>query len=265
MENILSILIVEDDKSAANELKNEIAKHDNLRLVDVTSNSSDALRLVRFHLPNVVILDLELHHGGGNGLIFLNELKKMPIDHSPFILITTHNMSDVTLEQARELGADWTLAKYEAGYCASYVIENIFLLWTAIIKKNTAISPWPDITPAEREQLIEKRIHRELDLIGINPKVKGYTYLKEAIMLVMDGTTDEFTRIIAQRHSKSQKSVERAMQNCIKTAWTNTPPDDLLKYYTAKITSSTLVPSMMELVFHYARMIEVDMRLIPRR
>lgn len=260
MENILSILIVEDDKSAANELKQEIAKHDTLKVVSTTDNSTDALRLVRFHLPNIVLLDLELHHGGGNGLIFLNELKKQPLAHSPFILVTTHNMSDVTLEQARELGADFTLAKYESGYSAAYVVENIFLLKTAILKKNSAIMPWPEITPAEKEQLIEKRINRELDLVGISPKVKGYRYLIEAIMLVMDGRTEDFSQIIAQKYKKSVKSVERAMQNAIRNAWTNTPPDDLLKYYTAKITSPSCTPTMMEFVFHYAHLIKIDMK-----
>lgn len=260
MEKILSILIVEDEKSAANELKQEIAKHDSLKVVGCTDNSTDALRLVRFHLPNIVVLDLELHHGGGNGLIFLNELKKQPLAHSPFILVTTHNMSDVTLEQARELGADFTLAKYESGYSAAYVVENIFLLRTAILKKNSAIMPWPEITPAEKDQLIEKRINRELDLVGISPKVKGYGYLIKAIKLVMEGRTEDFSHIIAQEHKKSVKSVERAMQNAIKNAWTNTPPDDLLKYYSAKITSPSYTPTMLEFIFHYAHLIKIDMK-----
>lgn len=260
MEKTLTILIIEDEKSTVNELKTEIAKHDTLKVVSATDNSTEALKLVRFHLPNIIILDLELHHGGGNGLMFLSELKKQSLAHSPFILVTTHNMSDVILEQVRELGADLTLTKYEEGYSAAYVVENIFLLRTAILKKNSAIVPWPEITPAEKEQLIEKRINRELDLVGISPKVKGYRYLIRAIMLVMDGKTEDFTQIIAREYGKSVKSVERAMQNAIKTAWTNTPPDDLLKYYTAKISSPSCTPTMLEFVFHYAHLISIDMR-----
>lgn len=260
MDTILSVLIVEDDLIAGQNLKQAITKHDDLKLVAATNNSKDAMRLTQFHLPNIVILDLELHHGGGNGLLYLSELRKSEISQTPYILVTTNNMSSVTLDQARLLGADFILAKYENGYSEDYVVENIHLLRAAILKKNAIITPAPDLTPAEREILIEKRIKRELDLVGINPKVKGYRYIIDAVVLIVNGSTEDFIKIIAQRYSKSIKSVERAMQNCIQNAWTNTPPDDLLQFYTARINSTLCAPTMMEFVFHYAYKIEETLK-----
>ena len=128
MSTILSILIVEDDKLACDELSRCVAQYDDMKIAAVCRNSKDALEKARFHLPNVIILDLELHHGGGNGLMFLDQLLANPLSLDPFILVTTNNMSTVTLDQAKALGADFTLTKYEEGYCAQYVIDNIRML-----------------------------------------------------------------------------------------------------------------------------------------
>lgn len=258
MEKVLSILIIEDDVEACNELEHRIKKEDNLKVVGITNDSNKALSLVRAHLPNVIILDLELHHGGGNGLIFLNELKKLTLEHQPYILITTNNMSEVILEQARELGADFTLAKYETGYSADYVIENIQLMRTAIIKKNSKFSPLPALTPAEAEQLLIKRIHREMELIGINPKALGYNYLVDSIQLIMQDTDITVSRILAPKYGKSEKSIERAMQNAIKQAWNTNDVDDLLQFYTARIRPDRGAPTLMEFICYYANKLKND-------
>lgn len=258
MDKILSVLLIEDDVAACNELRQCIAKHDTLKLVETTNDSHKALDLVRVHLPNVVILDLELHHGGGNGLLFLNDLKKLSLEYQPYILITTNNMSEVTLEQARKMGADFTLTKYEDGYCAEYVVEHIELMRSAIIKKNSKFMPLPDITPAEADQLLIKRIHREMELIGINPKSLGFQYLIDSIFLATKGHDINVSHQLAPKYGKSSVSIERAMQNAIKQAWTTNDVDDLLQFYTARIRPERGAPTMMEFVCYYASKLKND-------
>lgn len=258
MDKILSILIIEDDMTACRELKECIEKHDELKLVEITNNAHDALLLVRTHIPNIILLDLELHRGGGNGLIFLHELSKMHLDHPPYILVTTHNMSEVILEQARELGADFTLTKYEQGYSAEYVIENILLMRKAIQKKNSQIIPLPDMTPAQMEQLLVKRIQRELELIGVSTKLIGYNYLVDSILLILQGYVGNLARELAPKYQKSEKSIERAMQSAIKQTWQTSDIDDLLENYTARVRAERGCPTMMEFVSYYATKIKND-------
>lgn len=261
MTKELSILLIEDDELTCRELKQAIEKHDDLKLVATTNDSTHALELLRSHLPNIVLLDLELHHGGGNGLLFLSELQKLRPNHPPYILVTTNNMSDVTLEQARQLGADFTLTKYEKGYSADYVIENILLMRPAILKKNTMIASLPDMSPAEEEELLVKRIKRELDLVGIKPKAVGYNYLVDAILLLVQGSDANIARTLAPKYKKTEKSIERAMQNAIKQAWNTNDIEDLLNYYTAKIRSDKGCPTLMEFVYYYADRIKDEMGL----
>ena len=259
MKQPLSILLVEDDINACNELQHCIEQYEDMHLVGITDDSYEALDLVRTHLPNVVLLDLELHHGSGNGLFFLDALKKSPVMHMPYILVTTHNMSIVTLEEARQLGADFTLAKYERQYSAQYVIDTIQLMRSAILRKNIAIAPLPELTPAQKEQLLTQRIQRDMDLIGINPKAIGYKYLVDSIRLTIDGANTNLARILAPKYGKSEKSIERAMQNAIKQAWVTNDIEDLMQYYTAKIRIDRGCPTLMEFVCYYASKIQSDM------
>ena len=71
MDRTLQILLIEDDESACIELKNAIEEYEDMTLAAITNNSSDALELTKYYLPDIVILDLELHAGGGNGFMYL--------------------------------------------------------------------------------------------------------------------------------------------------------------------------------------------------
>lgn len=257
MSDVITILIVEDDKLACEELSKCIANYPDLRLAAVCSSSQDAMIKARFHLPNVIILDLELHQGGGNGLLFLDQLLANPLSVDPFILVTTNNMSKVTLDQAKALGADFTLTKYEQGYSAQYVIDNIRMLRNAIRRKNTA-SQLPTGSPAISEQLVLTRIQREMDLIGIKAKAKGYNYLVESIQMVISGDDKHISRALAEKYKKSNTSIERAMQNAIKQAWTTNDIEELLIHYKAKIRADKGYPTMMEFIYHYATKVKRD-------
>ena len=257
MDTVISILIVEDDKQTCDELTRCIAQYDDMKVVATCNNSKTALEKTRYYLPNVVILDLELHYGGGNGLMFLDNLLDTPLSLTPFILVTTNTMSAVTLEQARAMGADFTLTKYEDGYSAQYVVDNIRMLRNAILRKNK-MQHSMQLSPASEEHLIMSRIQRELDLIGIKTKAKGYNYLTEAIKLVIDDRECRVSHILSEKYKKSSTSIERAMQNAIKQAWTTNDVDALYNNYTAKIRDDKGYPTMMEFIYYYANKIKMD-------
>lgn len=252
MDRILSILLIEDEELTSTEVIECIDKDDGMKLAAATNNSHEALELVRMHLPNVIILDLELHYGGGNGILFLHELHKMELELPPYILVTTHNMSDVTLEQARALGADFILTKYEAGYNAQYVVDQINLMRHAIRQKNISKGLEIPISPADSERKIITRIQREMDLVGISPSAVGYKYLVDAIFHTYKGETGNISKILAPKYRKTDKSIERAMQNAIKQAWTTNDVDDLLKHYTARVSIDRGCPTLMEFICYYA-------------
>ncbi len=261
MENNLMVLLVEDDENACEELRKYINQTPDICLQNVTNNSEEALSMVRAGLPDAVILDLELHYGGGNGLLFLDGLKRLHLSHNPYILVTTNNSSVITLEQARVLGADFIMAKYESQYSAQYVVEFLRMMSKAIMAQAQAQTDSPDgagCSEEEMTRILMQRIHRELDYVGISPKAIGYQYLTDAIILSINNPQPNLCRKLSFKYNKSDVSIERAMQNAINRAWRVSDPDDLLKHYTARIRSDRGVPTLMEFISHYANRMQTE-------
>lgn len=258
MSNILSVLLIEDDIDECYEIQNCFADAEDIEIIGITNNAYKALEMVQSFLPNIILLDLELHTGGGNGLLFLAELRKLTLPFIPYILITTNNVSHTTLDSARQLGADFILAKYETGYSAQYVLNFVKTMKPAILSHesvaNEANTP---LSQTVSKTNLMKRIQRELNLIGISPKAVGFQYLIEAIRITTEKPESNLSHTLAITFGKSSASIERAMQNAINRAWQTNSPEALLKYYTARIRSDRGVPTMMEFIYYYATKLSI--------
>lgn len=249
----LTVLLIEDDQFACEEIRNYIDQLDDMHLLGITDDSNKALDMVQYCIPDAIILDLELHEGGGNGLFFLSKLHDLGLEKLPYILITTQNTSNVTLEAARQLGADFIITKYERDYSAQKPVELLRMMRNAIQRHSTPDTTVPTLSPAEQNRKLTIRIHRELDAIGISPKAIGYEYLTEAIIIATNEPVPNLSRAIASKHAgKTPASVERAMQNAINRAWSNGNPEDLARNYTAVINYERGVPTLTEFIYHYA-------------
>lgn len=260
MNRELNIMLIEDDTSICKRFAEYVDITPDISIMAVTNNSYRALELITESLPDAIILDLELNQGKGNGLLFLQELNKLSIPFKPFILITTNNSSTITYDYARQLGADFIMSKHQEDYSEKSAID--FLKMMKDIIQNNIRSSHPDYTdeeaPNQREKRLTRLISIELDRIGISPKAVGYKYLTNAILLVIDGHTSNLCTTIGKKFSKTDTSVERAMQNAINSAWRSNDIDELLKNYTARINSERGVPTLTEFVYYYANKIKND-------
>lgn len=261
MDKILEILLVEDDQTACKELVQAVDNNpDDFNLIGITNNSSRAYQYVVESCPDAVILDLELHHGGGDGLEFLKRLKDSQLSRTPFILVTTNNISEVTHEIARKLGADFIMTKSQEGYSAKSVLEFLKITKSVILnRRNQNQSSGFEESPTQAAKRLQRRICLELDKIGISAKSFGYNYLIDAITITIKEPTQHLCDRIAEKHRKSATSVERAMQNAINRAWNTADIQDLLDNYTAKIKSDKGVPTITEFIYYYAQKIKNDL------
>ncbi|MDR0840761.1 MAG: response regulator [Christensenellaceae bacterium] len=255
MDSKLKVLLVEDDKVACQKIDDYINSTDDVSLVATTGNSSEAIELFKEHAPDAIILDLELHQGGGSGLTFLWELEKLNLPKKPYVLITTNNVSEITYNRARSLGADYILSKYQQNYSEQAAVDFLRLIKDSILQRTAPANKsviYKEVPAAQNTISIAKRIEIEFENIGISQKAVGYNYLIDAIILIMDKHTACVSDKLALKYDKSSSSITRAMQNAISRAWRFTDPDDLLKYYTAKFNVSRGCPSLMEFIYFYA-------------
>jgi len=260
LEKQLTVLLVEDDQEECMTFTGLIDSMEDISLIGVTNNDTKALEYVKDHLPDVVILDLELHKGKGTGIAFLEELNKMQMKSPPYILVTTHNISRVTHERVRQEGADFIMVKSQEDYSASNAIEFLRSLKKTIQesrRKKQIGNGSNEASPHDLRKRQEVRVITEIDLIGISPKALGRSYLIDAIMYRIEGQPGQIS-IIADKNKKTEASVERAMQNAINRAWSTMHPDDLLTHYTSRIHSEKGVPTVTEFICHYANKMKVE-------
>lgn len=261
MDKPLSILLIEDEPTDCKLFIQYVDSTEDIRLVGVTNNADKALEYARDYLPDAIILDLELHKGHGNGVSFLMALGKEQLPFSPYILVTTHNISAITHEQVRRFGADFVMIKSQADYSAENVIEFLRTLKGIIHnsrKKNPDSGKLDDEPPIEAKKRLLTQIATEIDLIGISPKAIGRNYLIDAIMLIIDGQRHNHIETIAQKYNKTDPSVERAMQNAINRAWRTADIEELQRYYTARVRSEKGIPTLTEFIFYYANKLKME-------
>ena len=259
MERKLNILLVEDDIDACNRFESLADGCSDLDIIGVTNSARKALETVRESLPDVIILDLELHLGSGNGLSVLKELREMNPVVMPYILVTTNNSSGVTYETARALGADFIMSKHQEDYSEEAALEFIRMISDSVRSRRKAAAEGAlHEPPAQHSKRLTRRIMTELDRVGISPKAVGYKYLSDAILIVSEKPTQNLCSIIGRRYGKTDSSVERAMQNAIDKAWRTTDIDTLLRVYTAPISSAKGVPTITEFIYYYAGRIKND-------
>lgn len=249
---MFSILIVEDDICACKELTDYFSKIDDTCIIGCTATISEAVSLCQLHKPDALILELELHQGSGTGLDFLDKLNNLPDYEMPYVLITTNNSSQIVYERARQLGAGFILYKHQNNYSSEYAAS--FLLSMKDVIKNTSqhsSSKSNDMDLLINSRQLRNRILNKLQILGFNPKYKGYIYLLDAIEMAYSGT-HYFISKVAKKHSATEASVERAMQNAISKAWNSTDVDILQKHYTSKVNPIKGSPTPVEFVRYFS-------------
>ncbi|MBQ4068047.1 MAG: response regulator [Lachnospiraceae bacterium] len=249
MDDVLTIMLVEDDEDTCAQIAEYANTFDDIRIIKTTNNSVDAYSYTLENMPDAVILDLELHEGGGNGLDFLTKLANTFGKHKPFILLTTHNVSNLIKEEARALGTDFILTKYSEGYTHKEPISLLRILRHTIVKnRNTHISPG-----IQSEELLRQQIEIELAPFNFHRKSKGYTYLCDIILNTCINNLDYSLDNLADKYGQTVPSVERAMQRAIKRAWNSTSIEVLFMYYDGSIDRAKGHPTLKKFVLYYAK------------
>ena len=254
----MKILIIEDDVNDCNNFINSVKHRDDVEIIAITDSDVEGLKYAKLKQPEGIILDLELNNsmtGNADALEFLSELKKLNLDYEPIIVVTTHIHSKRIYDMVHRNGADIILYKNHPRYSADYVLNKMLSL--------REVTPQKTIETL-REELEDNRkkisycIARELDLIGIPAKMTGRKYIHDAILYLIENKGDNINviRHLTSIYKKSGNTITNGIQNAIMHAWNNTPVDDLLEYYRARVSPETGVPTPMEFIYYYVDKIE---------
>lgn len=206
------------------------------------SDGNTALSMITKNKYDVVIVDLWISKIDGIGIIRAagkSENKERPI----FILMSPINKQSILLE-ATESGADLCIPKPFDFSTLVYHIE-------AILKsKNKSASQKESSANADMEAQVTKIIHQ----IGIPAHIKGYQYLRTAILMTIEDNDiiNSVTKIlypsVAKKYQTTTSRVERAIRHAIEVAWDRGDVDTLNSYFGYTIQNTRGKPTNSEFI-----------------
>lgn len=99
---------------------------------------------------------------GGNGFLFLEKLGALELCINPYILITTNNISQITYDRVRQLGADFIISKYQEDYNAESVINFLRSMKSTILHNARKNGITTELITTETAEQISERIKKGL-------------------------------------------------------------------------------------------------------
>lgn len=236
MEKTVKILICDENTEERKKIADAIVKSGGRR-PDETADGDEAIELMRRARYDVVICDLWIPGIDGIGII-KTATAAYPDTH--FILLSPVNKHGILIE-ATEAGADICLLK---PFSESSLISHIDAL-TRVKEKDELAAARPDI-----ESQVTKIIHQ----IGVPAHIKGYQYLRSAILMTIDDNEviNSVTKIlyptVAKKYKTTTSRVERAIRHAIEVAWDRGDVDTLNSYFGYTIQNTRGKPTNSEFI-----------------
>ncbi len=250
MENTAKILLCDENGEERKRLAEELMKS-GFKYLDEVSNGDLAIEKLRSGRYDLAIVDLWI--SGVDGIGIIRAAEALDIKAPAFILMSPINKPSILME-ASDAGADVCLLKpFDMLSLVSHINALLRIKGKSYSQKTSA----PQTTDLEAQ--VTKIIHQ----IGVPAHIKGYQYLRTAILMTIEDNDiiNSVTKIlypsVAKKYQTTTSRVERAIRHAIEVAWDRGDVDTLNSYFGYTIQNNRGKPTNSEFI----AMIADNMRL----
>ena len=246
MEYTTKILIADESPAGRNALREGLllAGYTN---IEEASNGEDAfVKITRFR-PEIVLIDVWLSKLDGIGVLRNCHNWDWGQDKEPSFIITSSVSNQNMFIQATEVGAELCLLK---PVNLNSLCEHI----QSIVARRRAAIPAAAMQVEEKTADIETQVTQIIHQIGVPAHIKGYQYLRTAILLtvkdsdVINSVTKVLYPSVAKKYATTTSRVERAIRHAIEVAWDRGDVDTLNSYFGYTIQNNRGKPTNSEFI-----------------
>lgn len=261
MELNTKILIADENLEQRNFLKENLYRA-GYRNVDLAANGEEALLKISRTHPDIAIVDIWLTKLDGIGVLrsarTLDFGKDLP---TSFILVSMVSSQNLFMEAAN-LGAELCLLK---PYNYTSMIEHIDTIATRRSKPHALLqkSETKETDSMDLETQVTQIIHQ----IGVPAHIKGYQYLRTAILMtindseIINSVTKVLYPSVAKKYSTTTSRVERAIRHAIEVAWDRGDVDTLNSYFGYTVQNNRGKPTNSEFIAMIADNLRLKLKL----
>ncbi len=239
--NNTKILIADENQSTRVSLREDLKSQGYANIYEA-SNGEEAVSMISTVSPEIVLIDVLLSKLDGIGVI--RQVRKNLGDEAPIFIVMSimgnHNM----LIEANNAGASMCMIKPVNPESLAHHIENLLPSNFALSAQNE------EYGSADLETQVTKIIHQ----IGVPAHIKGYQYLRTAIILTVNDSDiiNSVTKIlyptVAKKYQTTTSRVERAIRHAIEVAWDRGDVDVLNSYFGYTIQINRGKPTNSEFI-----------------
>ena len=258
MENTTKILIADENSAQRQSLVGELRRAGFVN-VEVASNGEDALYKIERYHPDVAIIDVWLSKLDGIGV--LRNCKKINFgnDKAPSFIVVSMVSNQSIFMEATAAGADLCMLKpYNTDSLCAHI---------ASLSKNRASNLVAEPTDADKTPDIETQVTKIIHQIGVPAHIKGYQYLRTAILLtvkdsdIINSVTKILYPSVAKKYQTTTSRVERAIRHAIEVAWDRGDVDTLNSYFGYTIQNNRGKPTNSEFIAMIADNLRLQYKL----
>ena len=227
MKEKITVLIADDNQDFSKTLATYLGNEEDMEVVGIAKDGIEAIDLIKAYSPDVAILDVIMPHLDGIGV--LERINNSNLEKNPICIMLSAVGQDKITKKAIALGADYYVVK-------PFDIE----LLMRRIREIKNFKPMPNNSFIGREHIrqyieidsprrggenLEASVTNIIHEVGVPAHIKGYQYLREAIMMVIkdidviNQITKSLYPQIAQKFNTTPSRVERAIRHAIEVAW----------------------------------------------
>ena len=252
MDNRTTVFIADSAEEFCGLLSAALHRAEGFQVIGTVSDGEQATRMIMDKKPDMVVLDMMMP--GKDGLGILKALSG--IEKKPIILATSVFVSDYVAATVASLGARYLMLKP----CdVSAVVERLEEFRGG---ENQRIIPMRRLDKNSIETMVTGIIHE----IGVPAHIKGYQYLREAIIIAVEDmdVINAITKVlypqVAKAFDTTPSRVERAIRHVIEVAWDRGDLDTLQKFFGYTVSNTKGKPTNSEFIALIADKLQLQLK-----
>lgn len=244
MEKSLKILLADESSEQRRYLREALLSF-GYRNIDEAANGEEAMTKIDRTHPSIVIIDSWLSKIDGLGVIRRAKALSFAPDAKPIFILTSMVHGSTLFVEATKAGADLCLVKPIDTKSLLLHLESL-----AHYQRNKRDMQNEAELPNDMETQVTKIIHQ----IGVPAHIKGYQYLRSAILMTIEDNEiiNSVTKIlypsVAKKYATTTSRVERAIRHAIEVAWDRGDVDTLNAYFGYTIQNNRGKPTNSEFI-----------------
>jgi len=256
LKNKIRVLIADDNKEFCHSLKASLETESFIEIASVAYDGKEAYELVLETRPDVLLTDIIMPYMDGLALLGKINSNAM-LSKKPKTIVFSSMGYENIISKAMNLGAAYYLAK---PFEASSIIERIKDICFEDTDKTVKLNP------ATKQNDLETNITMYIQQMGVPAHIKGYQYLREAIIIavkdmdVINAITKVLYPQVAKTFQTTPSRVERAIRHAIEVAWDRGDLDTLQRFFGYTVSNTKGKPTNSEFIALIADKLQLQLK-----